>query len=111
MNIRQANRQQVKKSFLKDLNESQQIVQAQKHSQNQTQQVQDVFEINTNQFIFDCGIIMANVNSGVENPFGLIYYIKSSENVSDFLNKIQNAIDDELTDNDISKLKQEYSRI
>lgn len=103
----------------KSLNESQQIqIGPQQMMQNRSksvnsnmQKMQDVFEIKTNQFKFQCGVVMANISSGVDNPFGLSYWANKASNFDEFVSMVQNAVGEELTSSDISRLQSEYNKV
>lgn len=100
------------KRKIRKLNESQQIVQLQQKNQDSNiEKIQSSLDLSTNQFKFSNGITMCNVNSGVNNPFGLYYWIKKSSSISNFIELVQKAVDFELTDIDIKNLQTEYNKI
>ena len=100
-------------SKLKKLNESQQleIKQQINHNDLNTQQLQQVFEVKTNQFKFSNGIVVANVNSGINNPFSLGYWANKATSIDNFIELVEKAMGFELSSSDISKLKTEYNKV
>lgn len=80
---------------------------------NKMQKMQDIFEISSNQFKFDCGIFMANIKVDINNPFGLKYFADKSNNIDEFIDLIGKNISitgNVLTESDIKRLRNEYNK-
>lgn len=80
----------------------------------QQQQIEKVFSVKSKQFKFDCGIVMASLNSNVnEIKFGLSYHDENTSNFDEFISSIENfliGVGMKLTDADKDRLRHHYKK-
>lgn len=89
----------------KKLNESQQIIIEDEEI------IEDVVNIKSNQFNFDCGLYMGTIKSGLDTKFGLAYHALNTLNLEEFIDSVNNFLsttNNQLTENDIEKLTAHY---
>lgn len=70
-----------------------------------------VLKHKSRQFVLDCGVIMARIDSSIKNVFALSYHFERTKSFDDFITSINTALSviaKKLTPNDIKKLRRAY---
>ena len=106
----------------KRLNENQQNFQPQNNQQKIQQKIQQLVDTSqeeivmknkSKQFQFDCGVIMARIDTDVNSKFGLKYHFLNSASFDAFLISVEKIIKisgNELTKNDINNLQKQFKK-
>lgn len=79
-----------------------------------TSQEQRAISDKSKHFNFDCGVFMAKIDFPMDNKFGLSYHYNKTNSVEEFIESVRaflKIVNHELTENDIERLKTEYSKI
>lgn len=106
MNIRQGK--------VVSLNESQQnIQQAQQQNVEFVAENQEavIFNNQTKQFKFDCGVFMAGLTATLNTKFSLVWHYTNTKDFDSFVKSVEtflSSTNNKLTDGDINRLKASY---
>lgn len=87
------------------LNESQQI------KIEDEEIIEDILRLKANQFLFDCGIFMGTIKSGLDTKFGLLWHAEKTKNLGFFLSSVNKFVvvsGNSLTSSDIERLTNHY---
>ena len=76
--------------------------------------LQKVFDVKSNQFVFDSGVMMASLDSDVDNLlFGLKEHNRRANNFNEFIESIEaflSVAKSSLTENDKLRLEKHYNK-
>lgn len=89
----------------KKLNESQQI------KIEDEEIIEDILRLKANQFLFDCGIFMGTIKSGLNTKFGLLYHAENTVGLGTFIQSVRDFLlvsENSLSSSDIEKLTNHY---
>lgn len=110
---KQTNNQQQtfnQKEHLQNLNEAQQII----VQQNQlTEDYEDIMYSASNQFKFDCGCFMGNLNVDTGTKFCIKWHLDNTFSEQEFISSIRmylSSIQENLTDSDVKRLQNVYKK-
>ena len=76
-----------------------------------TQRMDFVFSHKSMQFVLSCGIVMARIDTEIDNLASLYWHYKRAKNLDEFIDSVRKHVDvvgHKLTSNDITKLRQHY---
>lgn len=76
-----------------------------------TKKMDFVFSHKSMQFVLSCGVVMARIDTEIDNLASLYWYYQRTKNIEDFVNSVRkhlNVIGQKLSQNDIVKLRQHY---
>lgn len=78
----------------------------------QLNEIDNVFQHDSNLFRFSNGVKMANINIEIDNPISLNYHYKNSANFDDFISSIKGTLasiaDKKISSADVERLRSEY---
>lgn len=76
-----------------------------------TKKMDFVFSHKSMQFVLSCGVVMARIDTEIDNLASLYWHYKRTKNMEDFVNSVTkhlSVIGQKVSNDDISKLKQHY---
>ena len=76
-----------------------------------TRRMDFVFSHKSMQFVLSCGVIMARIDTEIDNLASLYWHFKRTKNVEDFINSVRKhvgIVGHKLSQGDIVKLRQQY---
>ena len=76
-----------------------------------TKKMDFVFSHKSMQFVLSCGVVMARIDTEIDNLASLYWHYQRTKNIEDFVNSVMKhlgVIGHKLSHNDLLKLKQHY---